>query len=224
MGLFSNIKKRYRSFVRYNQILRVFVRYGFEDIVSYMVETKRFSLIRKLIPQTTRKHAVQYSKWEKMRLVCEELGPTFVKFGQILSNRPDVLPAELIEQLEKLQDRVPALPGATARVVVEEELKGSVEDVFAWFEPEAFASASMAQVHKATLKSGEKVAVKVQRPGITEIIKEDIQVMYTLAEIFERRIPSLRSFDPVGLVRNFEESILKELDLFMSPSVFSALQ
>jgi ubiquinone biosynthesis protein len=218
MGLFSNIKKRYRSFVRYNQILRVFVRYGFEDVVSYMVETKRFSFIRKLIPQTTRKHAVQYSKWEKMRLVCEELGPTFVKFGQILSNRPDVLPAELITQLEKLQDRVPALPGSTARVVVEEELKGNVDEIFAWFEPEAFASASMAQVHKATLKSGDKVAVKVQRPGIREIIKEDIQVMYTLAEIFERRIPSLRSFDPIGLVKNFEESIMKELD-FIHESV-----
>src|SRR5574343_137868 len=115
MGLFSSIRQRYRSFVRYNQILRVFVRYGFEELVSYMVETNRFSIIRKLIPATTRKHAQQYSKWEKMRLVCEELGPTFVKFGQILSNRPDVLPAELIIQLEKLQDHVPAISGHIAK-------------------------------------------------------------------------------------------------------------
>lgn len=218
MGLFNNLQKRYRSFVRYNQILKVFVRYGFEELVSYMVETNKYSLIRKLIPATTKKHAREYSKWEKMRLVCEELGPTFVKFGQILSNRPDVLPVDLITQLEKLQDHVPAIPGQIAKSVVESELKAPVEDLFAWFEPEAFASASMAQVHKATLKTGEKVAIKVQRPGIQEIIKEDIRVMYTLADLFEKRIPSLRSFDPVGLVKNFEESIIKELD-FIHESV-----
>lgn len=212
MGLFSSIRQRYRSFVRYNQILRVFVRYGFEDLVSYMNETGRFSFIRRLIPTTTKKNAQKYTKWEKMRLVCEELGPTFIKFGQILSNRPDLLPAELISQFERLQDNVPPLPAATAKEVVEKELKGKVEDLFAWFEPEAFASASMAQVHKVTLKTGEKVALKIQRPGIRAIIKEDIRVMYTLAEVFEKRIPSLKAFDPKGLVRNFEESILKELD------------
>ena len=212
MGLFSSIRQRYRSFVRYNQILRVFVRYGFEDLVSYMNETGRFSFIRRLIPTTTKKNAQKYTKWEKMRLVCEELGPTFIKFGQILSNRPDLLPAELISQFERLQDNVPPLPAATAKEVVERELKGKVDDLFAWFEPEAFASASMAQVHKVTLKSGEKVALKIQRPGIRAIIKEDIRVMYTLAEVFEKRIPSLKAFDPKGLVRNFEESILKELD------------
>jgi ubiquinone biosynthesis protein len=177
-----------------------------------MNETGRFSFIRRLIPTTTKKNAQKYTKWEKMRLVCEELGPTFIKFGQILSNRPDLLPAELISQFERLQDNVPPLPAATAKEVVEKELKGKVEDLFAWFEPEAFASASMAQVHKVTLKTGEKVALKIQRPGIRAIIKEDIRVMYTLAEVFEKRIPSLKAFDPKGLVRNFEESILKELD------------
>jgi ubiquinone biosynthesis protein len=153
-----------------------------------------------------------------MRLVCEELGPTFIKFGQILSNRPDLLPEELIMQFERLQDNVPPLPGEIAREVVERELKGPVDELFAWFEPEAFASASMAQVHKVTLKTGEKVAMKIQRPGIKAIILEDIKVMYQLAEIFEKRIPSLKSFDPKGLVRNFEESILKELD-FIHESV-----
>ena len=212
MGLFSSIRQRYRSFVRYNQILHVFVKYGFEDLVSYMNETGRFRLIRRLIPTTTKKNAQKYTKWEKMRLVCEELGPTFIKFGQILSNRPDLLPAELISQFERLQDNVPPLPAATANEVVEKELKGKVGELFAWFEPEAFASASMAQVHKVTLKTGEKIALKIQRPGIRAIIKEDIRVLYNLAEVFEKRIPSLKAFDPKGLVRNFEESILKELD------------
>jgi ubiquinone biosynthesis protein len=212
MGLFSSLRERYRSFVRYNQILRVFVRYGFEEIVSHMISTGRYSFIRRLIPKTTKKNAQKYTKWEKMRLVCEELGPTFIKFGQILSNRPDLLPADLILQFEKLQDNVPPLASQVAREVVERELKGSVDELFAWFEPEAFASASMAQVHKVTLKTGEKIVLKIQRPGIKQIILEDIKVMYTVADVLVKRIPSLKSFDPKGLVKSFEESILKELD------------
>jgi ubiquinone biosynthesis protein len=218
MAIYTSFRQRFRSFIRYNQILRVFVKYGFEQIVSYMVASKRYSFIRRIIPKTTRKNAQKYSKWEKMRLVCEELGPTFVKFGQILSNRPDLLPEELILQLEKLQDNVPPMPSQIAQEVIEEELKNSVDQLFAYFETDAFASASMAQVHRATLHTGEKVAIKVQRPGIKQTILEDIRVMYSLADIFEKRIPSLKSFDPHGLVRSFEESILKELD-FIHESV-----
>lgn len=215
MGMFSGIRKRYRSFVRYNQILRVFVRYGFEELVVYMIDTGKYSFLRKLIPKTTKKNAQKYTRWEKIRLVCEELGPTFIKFAQILSNRPDVLPKELIFQLEKLQDNVPPIPGEQAKEVVEKELEGTIEELFAWFEPEAFASASMAQVHKVTLKTGEKVALKIQRPGIKKVIEEDIKVMYMLAEMFEKRIPYLKSFDLKGLVKNFEESILKELNFVL---------
>lgn len=218
MGLLSNLSNRYKSFVRYNQILRVFVKYGFEEMVSYMISTDRYRLIRRFIPSTTKKNAQKYTKWEKMRLVCEELGPTFIKFGQLLSNRSDLLPNDLVIQLERLQDNVPPLPGEIARGVVEVELNGNVNELFAWFEPEAFASASMAQVHKATLKSGERIVLKIQRPGIRRIIEEDIKVMYTLADLFEKRIPSLKNFDPIGLVRNFEESITKELD-FIHESV-----
>lgn len=212
MALFDSIRRRYRSFRRFNHILRIFVRYGYKDIVSYLIETRRFPLLQKLIPRATMRSARKYSKYEKMRLVCEELGPTFIKFGQILSNRSDLLPAELIIQLEKLQDSVPPQAGSVSRQVIESELKKPLEELFAWYETEAFASASMAQVHKATLKTGEKVAIKVQRPEIRAIIIEDIKIMYMLAGIFERRIPSLKSFDPPGLVRNFEESIMKELD------------
>jgi ubiquinone biosynthesis protein len=147
-----------------------------------------------------------------MRLICEELGPTFVKFGQILSNRPDLLPAELVHELEKLQDNVPPFSGKEAKAVVESELKKSTSVLFASFSHEPFASASIAQVHKATLINGDLVAIKIQRPNIREMIVEDIKVMYTLAAIFERRIPSIKAFDPSGLVKHFEESILNELD------------
>lgn len=218
MWFFGSIIRWWKSVRRYNQILRVFVKYGFQDLVSYLEAEKRFGFIRKMVPRAVVTKAKKYSKYERMRLLCEELGPTFVKFGQILSNRPDLLPKELITELERLQDNVPPLPGIVARRVVEAELNASVDDLFAWFEPESFASASMAQVHKATLKTGERIALKIQRPGITEIIDEDIKVMYKIADILERRIPSLKYFDPIGLVKNFEESIRKELD-FVRESV-----
>ncbi len=212
MGFFAKVREKYHSFRRYNQILRVFVRYGFEELVSYMIQTGRFSFLRRLIPSTTKKRAQKYTKYEKMRLVCEELGPTFIKFAQILSSRADILPNELIQEFEKLQDNVPPIPGEVAKLVVENELRNSVENLFAYFETEAFASASMAQVHRVTLKSGEKIVLKIQRPGIREIILEDIKVMYFLAEVFEKRIPTLAAFNPKMLVKNFEESIIKEMD------------
>ena len=218
MNIISGIGKNFRSISRYNQIIKVLIKYGFEDFVDYLEESKQYTFLQKLIPKASRKHAAQYSKWAKMRLVCEELGPTFVKFGQILSNRPDLIPLELTFELEKLQDNVPPMAEKAAKEVVETELHGSVEELFAWFEPIPFASASMAQVHKITLHSGKRIALKVQRAGIYDVITEDIKVMYKIADVLERRIPSLKSFDPVGLVRNFEDSILKELD-FINPEI-----
>ncbi len=212
MGLLSYIDVKYNYIKRYNQIMRVLLRYGFEDLVSYMEEKKRFSFLKKLIPKQTYEHSIHLTKWQKMRLVCEELGPTFVKFGQLVSNRSDLLPIDLIKELEKLQDGVPPVAGDITAQVVEQELKKKTDELFEWFEYEAFASASIAQVHRATLKTGEKVVLKIQRPGIKEVIESDIKVMLYVAEIFSKRIPSVKSFNPVGLVKNFEDSIKKELD------------
>ena len=218
MGLLSYIGKKYHRIRRYNQIMSILLKYGFEDLVYYMEDQKRFLFLKKFIPKAIYERATHLSKWERIRLASEELGPTFVKFGQILSNRPDLLPADLIKELEKLQDSVPPIPGKQAAKVVEDELKKKTDELFMWFEPEAFASASMAQVHKATLKTGEKVVLKIQRPGIKEVIESDIKVMLYMAEIFSKRIPSLKSFDPLGLVKNFEKSVMQELD-FIHESV-----
>jgi len=218
MGIIAGIGKNFRSISRYNQIVKVLIKYGFEDLVEYLEENNQYSFMRKLIPKASRKHAMAYSKWAKMRLVCEELGPTFVKFGQILSNRPDLVPLELTFELEKLHDNVPPMLESIAKQVVETELKDKVENLFAWFEPKPFASASIAQVHKVTLHSGKRVALKVQRLGIHDVILEDIKAMYKIAEVLERRIPSLKNFDPIGIVKNFEESILKEID-FINESI-----
>jgi ubiquinone biosynthesis protein len=212
MGVLTGIRRNFKSISRYNQILKVLLKYGFEDLVKYLDERKQFIFFQKFIPLRTRKSALSLTKWAKMRLVCEELGPTFVKFGQILSNRPDLVPLELTFELEKLQDNVPPMSEKASKQVVETELKDKVENLFAWFEPTPFASASMAQVHKVTLHSGKRVALKIQRAGIYDVIIEDIKVMYKIADVLERRIPSLKSFDPIGLVKNFEDSILKELD------------
>lgn len=218
MSLYTDIGKKYKSVARYNQILKVLVKYGFEDLVQYLEEKKRFEFLQKLIPKTSREHASIYTKWEKMRMVCEELGPTFIKFGQILSNRPDLIPLKLTFELEKLLDNVPPMQEGKAKQMVESELQGSVESLFAWFEPKPFASASMAQVHAVTLKDGKRVALKIQRSGIKVTIEEDIKVMYSIAEILQKRIPSIKTFDPIGLVRNFEDAILKELD-FINESI-----
>ena len=218
MGLLGDFGRRYKHLKRYNQVISVLLKYGYEDLVSYLDDNKRLGFLKKLIPNNTLKHAKLLSKWERMRLVCEELGPTFVKFGQILSNRPDLLPMGLIQELEKLQDSVPPVPGQQALAALSAELGEQYKKGFDSVEPEAFASASMAQVHKAKLITGERVVVKIQRPGIKEVIESDIRVMYYLAAKFSERIPSLKSFDPVGLVKNFEESILRELD-FIHESV-----
>lgn len=218
MGLTSFFEEKFKHVRRYNQIINVLLKYGFEEVVSYMEEKKKFAFLRKILPKSTLNQAIKLTKWEKIRLACEELGPTFIKFGQLLSNRGDLLPADLIKELEKLQDGVPPVPGNIAAKVVEQELKKKADDIFEWFQPEAFASASMAQVHRATLKTGEQIVLKIQRPGIRDVIEQDIKVMYHLAEIFRKRIPSLKSFDPVGLVKNFEEGIYKELD-FINESI-----
>ena len=218
MGILNGIRRNFKSISRYNQILRVLMKYGFEDLVYYLDEHNRYTFIQNFIPKKLKKHSLRHTKWAKMRLVCEELGPTFIKFGQILSNRPDLVPLALTFELEKLQDNVPPMSQISAKEVVEFELKDTVENLFAWFEPAPFASASTAQVHKVTLKSGKRIALKVQRPGILDVIIEDIKVMYKIAEVLENRIPSIKSFDPTGLVKNFENSILKELD-FINESI-----
>jgi len=209
IGFFFRQLKHIR---RYNKILSVLLRYGFDDYVAYLEENHRFPLIRKIISKQRFKRAVNLNKWEKMRMVCEDLGPTYVKFGQIISNRPDLLPEALIMELQKLQDSVPPFPYKDVEEILLKEFGKPIRDLYKEFDPKPIASASIAQVHKAILHDGTIVAVKVQRPNIKQIIIEDIKIMRDMAEMLSRRIPSLRSFDAVGLVDNFADSIQKELD------------
>lgn len=186
------------------------MKYGFDDYVAHFNNGKGF--LRFFIPKKRIKAAAELNKWERMRLVCEELGPTFVKFGQVLSSRRDLIPAELIEELSKLQDSVPVFPGKVAKQIIDDEFGAFKNDKIVSFDEFPFASASMAQVHRGTLASGEQVVFKVQRPDIRKIIEEDIEIMRDIAGILGERLPSIRHFDPVGLVDKFSESIHYELD------------
>ncbi len=149
---------------------------------------------------------------ERLHAILEELGTTFVKFGQLLGTRDDIIGADYATELSKLQDKMHPFPADEAKRVINEELGKPVTELFAHFESEPMASASIAQVHMATLKNGKKVVVKVQRPGIEEKVKEDIRIMHYLAFLAERNIPEVRKYDPGYLVDEFERSMVKELD------------
>lgn len=147
-----------------------------------------------------------------LRSLLERLGPTFIKFGQILSMRADLVGADISDELSKLQSNVGPFPYATAREILKAELGGYPEDVFASFENVPVAAASLAQVHRAYLKDGAEVAVKVQRPGIRKIIEQDIHILSFLAGLVERFIPELRIYQPLRIVREFADWTLRELD------------
>ncbi|MFV8819067.1 ubiquinone biosynthesis regulatory protein kinase UbiB [Haliea sp. E17] len=150
---------------------------------------------------------------ERLRRALEELGPVFVKFGQMLSTRRDLLPEDIADELARLQDAVPPFPGEQAVAIIEKSLGQPVADLFASFDPEPMASASVAQVHAATLASGESVVVKVLRPDIEPVIRQDLALMFILARLVERFLPFGRRLRPVEVVKDYELVVLDELDL-----------
>ncbi|HCC22330.1 hypothetical protein A2480_04520 [Candidatus Uhrbacteria bacterium RIFOXYC2_FULL_47_19] len=149
----------------------------------------------------------------RLRRAFERLGPTFMKLGQLLSVRPDIIPAEYIRELAKLQDIGPVLAPGIAEKIVERELGMSIENLFESFDVRPLAAASMAQVHRAVLRNGKAVAVKVRRPDIEKVVRDDIHILAYLAQTMERHIPESRRFHPVEVVRDFADWTLKEIDL-----------
>ncbi|WP_343808508.1 ubiquinone biosynthesis regulatory protein kinase UbiB [Marinobacterium maritimum] len=153
------------------------------------------------------------SQAERLRLALEALGPVFIKFGQMLSTRRDLLPDDLAEELAKLQDRVPPFSGERARKIIERELKQPIDEVFAQFEVDPMASASVAQVHAATLHTGQAVVVKVIRPGIRAVIRQDVALLYLIARLVHALWIEGRRLRPVEVVAEYEQTIFDELDL-----------
>ncbi|WP_299535557.1 AarF/ABC1/UbiB kinase family protein [Ulvibacterium sp.] len=208
MGITKKIKKE--EFKRYGQLFSVLTKYGFEDILAN-------SRIKKLLPKEfLRSHpdsekTLTYSNFERIRMVLEELGPTYVKLGQVLSNREDLIPQELIFELEKLQDQATKLDNFDIYKTVEEELDITISEHFQSIEHKPLAAASLAQVHRAKLLNGQEVILKVQRPKIRKVIEADLLIMKHVSRNLEKYSSTMRSFQPVLLVSTFEKSIKEEL-------------
>jgi ubiquinone biosynthesis protein len=198
---------------RYGEIISVFLKYGFEDVIAGLNLQKYAAFTR--WPLHLKRHTVfkaPLSRWERVRLAIEELGPTFIKFGQFLSNRPDLVPSELIDELVKLQDSVKPFSLTEALDILEQALKCPVGDVFDDFPAEPIASASVAQVYRARLKNGGDAAVKVQRPNIRQIVATDLDIIRHLAGLIERHNKDLAALHLSELVREFGRTLNKELD------------
>jgi ubiquinone biosynthesis protein len=204
-------------------IHRKLVRYGLGDFVRATHLYRPLRFVFYLSPWTwfTRRRG---TRAERLRLALEELGPIFVKFGQLLSTRRDLLPVDIADELAKLQDRVPAFPGEIARARIEEELGSPVTRLFGSFDETPLAAASIAQVHAATLTDGRPVVVKVLRPGMREIIGRDLEVLHALAALAERYWSDSRRFRPKEVVAQYETTILNELDLMREAANASQLR
>ena len=203
-GAIKNLK-------RLNQIVVTLIRYGFGDVA------RELRILPSFVPAVERlfvsKKAQGLSTPVRLRLVLEELGPTFIKLGQIASTRADLLPEDWVEEFKKLQDMVPPVPFEEVRKAVETSLKATIGSKFKSFETTPVASASIAQVHFAELFDGSKVAVKVKRPGIEPVISADLSVMYTVAGLLEKYIPAARRYRPKEVVSEFDRVIKNEQNL-----------
>jgi ubiquinone biosynthesis protein len=196
-----------RSIGRLSEIAQVAVRYGF----GYFLRKHRLG---DLLPWGERDgvEATVSDRGRRLREMLDELGPTFVKFGQLLSTRPDVVPPDIVVELRGLQDDVKPFPFEQVRVVLEDELRLSVEQAFLEFDELPIASASIGQVHRAVLPDGREVAVKVQRPAAPSQIEADLGLLYQAARLLKERVRALEFIDPQELVDEFARSIRQELD------------
>lgn len=209
----KRLNRNIRSLRRYRQILGTLLKYGFGQILeqlhlSFLLERGRQLLTGGVAARAARRQ----SPAVRLRLAMEELGPTFIKFGQLLSTRPDLLPKEYIEEFSRLQDEIPPFSSQEAEAQIEREFGYPVEELFARFEPVPLAAASVAQVHRGRLPDGSEVAVKIRRPGIERIVDTDLDILMSLAYLAEHHLPTLRLYNPVALVKEFRRTIHREMD------------
>jgi len=207
------IGQKIRDIRRFNQILRILTKHGFGFAIQQL-HLERHVIGRGVIKIRMLKRFTepQESRSVRLRKVLEELGPTFIKLGQILSVRPDLIPIDLCNELSKLQDRVPPFDYGDIKKQIKESLGSYPEELFSAFNSTPIAAASLGQAHQARLKTGEDVVVKVQRPDIRRTIETDIDILYTLAQLAGRYMADIKVFDPNSIVNEFSKVITKEID------------
>lgn len=204
-----------RRIRRLGTITRVLLRHGFGNVAERLFKSGGEKPGGKEKEEEDLLFKPGFPSPRRIRLVLEELGPSFVKLGQLMSTRADLFPPEYIEEFKKLQDRVAPIPFSDVREVIERELQKPLDRIFAQFDPDSMAAASVGQVHTAKLFSGEKVAVKIIRPGIDKKIRQDIRLMYYIADKLERSFEVARIVGAVNLVKEFERIIFRELDMLI---------
>ncbi len=213
----------FKQWARLYKIGYISVKYGLDEIVLSIPWFRPFRFAVYLNPINWFRDR-RLSVGDRLRLALQELGPIFVKFGQILSTRRDVLPDDVAMALAKLQDQVAPFPGHIAREMIEQALGATVAEVFADFSEEPLASASIAQVHTAQLKTGEQVVIKVLRPNIEAVLRNDISLLYALAGLIDRYWKPSKRLKPLEVVREIERNVLDELDLMREASNASQLK
>ncbi|MBN1550345.1 phosphotransferase [bacterium] len=213
MGIWR-LNRTYRNFQRMQTILNVLMKHGFGHLVRrlglhrFLPLGKQASTLRPDDPGVFTNTTLA----RRIRAVLEELGPTFIKFGQVLSSRPDLIPLEIVEELKHLRENVAPIPFHVIKQQIVHELKCSFEETFTTFNETPIGAASIAQVHSAVLKSGEEVIVKVMRPNIERTVRNDLCILEDLAGLLVKHFSDLEQFDPKGLVHQFEKTILSEMD------------
>jgi ubiquinone biosynthesis protein len=203
------------------RIARVFTRHGLDEFVAAIHLFRPYAFLFRLIPV---KRNRELPRGDRLRMALEELGPVFVKFGQILSTRPDLLPDDIALSLTRLQDQVPPFPGDQAIKIIEKAYGHSIDGHFRKFEKESTASASVAQVHYAELHDGSEVIVKVLRPGIERVIDRDLALLHTLAELAERHWSQGQRLKPREIVEDYDQTIHDELDMMREGASASQLR
>jgi ubiquinone biosynthesis protein len=213
-----------RVLARLMQIQRVLLKHGLDDFVSATHLFRPVRFLFYLSPAAWNRPARQGSLGARLRLALEELGPIYVKFGQAVSTRRDLLPTGIADELARLQDRVPPFPGALARQIIEEAQGRPIEEIFAEFDETPLAAASVAQVHAARLHNGQEIVIKVLRPGMRGRIERDLEVLYALAGLAQKYWGPGRRLRPLEIVAEYEKTVLDELDLMREAANASQLR
>ena len=206
------IGRTYRHLNRYRQILAILFKYGFGDLLDRLSIDQYIGAGLQAISRKRAERVSKLTRPQRLRMAFEELGPTYIKLGQILSSRPDLVPVDILQELARLQDAVPPFPFEDAKAAIESEFGVSAEELFDRLDQKPLASASIGQVHKGLTTDGEPVAVKFQRPDIQKIIEVDLEIMLHLATLAERHIKEFEIHRPVKIVEEFARTLEKEID------------